>query len=281
MQQPQSTLLPVVARRRSKRSALVALVVAPIAASALVASCSSGPTYSLDEALKPRANELGATFQNIISYGDSQTQVSGAVNAAGDRAQMTLDLGGGLFGGAPIQAFIDVPKSVIYMSSDFMKSLGATVDAPWVKVDKATLAAAGQDTSFFDQLKIDDPRNTTSLFANAKSTKDLGMATLPDEDPMRHYQVTVASKDVLAKNPTLKQTIDNLEGTLPDDIVYDVYVTKKNAIRNITFSLDLKVTTLKSELWIDERTDPVVIDFPADGDTVDINDITGPTDTAP
>ena len=266
MQQPKSTLLPVVAL---------------VAAAALAASCSSGPTYSLDEALKPRTNELGATFQNIISYGDSETQVSAAVNAAGDRAQMKLDLGGGLFGGAPIEAFIDVPKSIIYMNSDFLKALGATIDAPWVKVDKAALEAAGEDTSFFDQLKLDDPRDTTALFANAKSIKDLGMARLPEEDPMRHYQVTVASKDVLAKNPTLQQTIDNLEGTLPDDIVYDVYVTKKNAIRNVSFTLDLDVTTLQSEVWIDERTDPVVIDLPADGDIVDINDVSSPTDTTP
>lgn len=256
-------------------------VIAAIALTALLGGCGSGPSYSLDEALKPSSTNLGVSFQNITTYGEQQLQVSGSVDPSGKRARMRLDLGGGLFGGAPIDAIIDIPNSVIFMNSDFFKVLGAAITTPWVKVDKAALEAAGGDTSFFDQLKIDDPRDTTSLFATATDVKDLGMANLEDEDPLRHYQLTVPSKEVVAKNPALAQTLDSIEGTLPDDIVYDVYVTKKNNIRNITFTLDLGVTTLKSETWVDERTSPIAVALPADGESTDAQDIQSPSDTTP
>ncbi len=257
------------------------LVIVGAALAALLGACGSGPTYSLDQALKPSKSDLGTSFQNITRFDEQELQVAGSVSPSGERARLRLNLGGGLFGNAPIEAIVDVPNSVIYMGSDFFKVLGATITTPWVKVDKAALEAAGEDTSFFDQLKVDDPRNTTSLFVTATDVKDLGMANLEDEDPLRHYQLTVPSKDIVAKNPALAQTLDSIEGTLPDDIVYDVYVTKKNAIRNITFTLDLDVTTLTSEVWIDELTSPIVIDLPADGEATDAQDIQAPTDTAP
>jgi hypothetical protein len=267
--------------RHPLRAPFAAALALTFAVGGALVSCGSGPTYSLDEALKPASASLGTTFQAIVGYDEQQTQVSGGVDASGEHARLKMDLGGGFLGGAPIEAVIDIPNAVIYMGADFFKVLGATIDTPWVKIDRAALEASGEDTAFFDQLKLDDPRDTTALLRNATDVKDLGMVTLEDEDPMRHYQVTVPSKDVLAKNPALAQTIDAIEGTLPDDIVYDVYVTKSNAVRNISFTLDLDVTTLTSEVWIDELTKPVQIDLPGQDESIDITDVESPSPTTP
>lgn len=263
------------------RAPFAALLAIPFAVCGLLVSCGAGSTYSLDEALKPSGASLGTSFQVIIGFDDQQTQTSGAIDATGEHARLKLDLGGGFLGGAPIEALIDRPNAIVYMGADFFRVLGATIDTPWVRVDKPTLEAAGEDTAFFDQLQLDDPRDTTALFRAATTVKDLGMETLDDEDPMRHYQVTVPAATVLEKNPALAQTIDGIEGTLPDDIVYDVYVTKQNVIRKIGFTLDIDGTAVSSEVWIDEPGNPVQIDLPADGETTDITDVSSPTATTP
>ena len=126
-------------------------------------------------------------------------------------------------------------------SSDFLTQLGASVDTKWVKMDKKALESAGQDTSFFDQIDLGSTVNPAAVFDKAKSVKDLGFDEV-DGEKVKHYEVTVAAADIATMDKLLQQQLDQIGGDLPDDIVYDMYVTEDNEIRRIAYELDLGVT---------------------------------------
>jgi len=78
---------------------------------------------------------------------------------------------------------------------------------------------------------------------------------------------------VLKASKQLQKSVDKLGGTVPDEFVYDIYVTKDNLIRRISSSIDIGPTKLKSEVVFTHPKDPVTVTVPADKDVTNFLDL--------
>jgi len=266
---------PAPRRRTGVVIAAAAVVLAGLGVGAFFLFRSTTPEFSLTEAAKPQNNELGVSFTSTSSAMGQEITATALGTPDGRLLQMTMDFGPTMAAigiTEPIEAIVNVEDRVLYMGSGFFSALGAPVDTPWIKIDREAAEAAGQDTAFFDQIQIDDPTDTTALFAQAKDITIVGDEEIEGEK-VRHYRVTVSTADVVKSNPSLGDMVDQLDSELPDSIEYDVWVTKDNRFRRLSYDLDLGVTSLGTTIDFQRLTEPVTITEPAADEVTDALDL--------
>ncbi|MFM2079062.1 MAG: hypothetical protein RJA49_2952, partial [Actinomycetota bacterium] len=232
----------------------------------------SSNAFALDEAAANAAAAHGAKSHITTSAMGQKIEMDGEVNNDTGVVHLSMNLGGTVGVDASIEAIVDSKQAVMYVGSDFLTQLGASVDTKWVKMDKKALEGAGQDTSFFDQIDLGSTVNPSAVFDKAKSVKDLGFDEV-DGEKVKHYEVTVAAADIAKMDKMLQQQLDQIGGDLPDDIVYDMYVTEDNEIRRIAYELDLGVTKVKVDTVQHLLDVPPTIAMPDPKDVTDIADL--------
>lgn len=269
-------LPPSTGRRTGLIVAVVGLVLAALGVGAFFLFRSSTPEFSLkDAATGADSKKFGVSFTSTSSVMGQDITATALGTPDGRLLRMTMDLGSSMAAlgiTEPIEAILNVEDRVMYMGSGFFLALGAPVDTPWIKIDREAAEAAGQDTSFFDQIQIDDPTDTTSLFAKASAITTVGDEEI-DGETVRHYRVSVPAAEVLAKNPSLGEMLDQLEAAVPDTIDYDVWVTRDNRFRRLGYELDLGVTSMSTTIDFERLDAPVEITEPAADEVTDALDL--------
>ena len=160
----------------------------------------------------------------------------------------------------------------MYMGGAFLKALGAKVDTAWVKIDRATLEKMGQDASAFDQLDVGNQLAPATLFASATSVRHLGRETI-DGEQLQHDEVAVDTAKLVAVNPFLKRTMEKAGATLPTTITYQVFITKDNEIRRLTYEVTAGTDTVKLTVVSHALTAAPGIEVPPEADVTDLADL--------
>lgn len=270
------TAAPSAGRRTGLIVTVAAVVLAALGLGAFFLFRSDTPEFSLKEAAaNTDSQKFGVSFTSTSSVMGQDITATALGTPDGKFLQMKMDLGASMAAigiTEPIEAIVNVEDRVMYMGSGFFSALGAPVDTPWIKIDREAAEAAGQDTSFFDQIQVDDPTDTTALFAKATEITTIGDEEI-DGEKVRHYRVSVPAAEVLTTNPSLGDMLDQLEADLPDTIDYDVWVTKDNRFRRLGYELELGVTALATTIDFERLTEPVVITEPAADEVTDALDL--------
>ncbi|MEY4173167.1 MAG: lipoprotein [Actinomycetota bacterium] len=272
---PVTTAAPQAARRGRTTAivGIIAVVLVALGVGGFFLFRSNDPEFSLAAATSSGRDPLGLSFTSRTSVMGTEVVATAEADPSGKFLHMKMDLGQSmavLGVSEPIEVIVNVSDRVLYMGSAFFEALGAPVETPWIKIDRDAAEAAGEDTSFFDQLQVDDPTNTTDLFATAKDVEDLGEEEI-DGEKVRHYRVGIAAADVVAANPSLEGMLGDTQ--LADTIDYDVWVTKDNRIRRISYDTEIDVSVMSTTIDFDRLTEPVVVTEPPADEVTDALDL--------
>ena len=71
----------------------------------------------------------------------------------------------------------------------------------------------------------------------------------------------------------MKNQLGPTDGELPDEVVYDMYVTKDNQLRRISIDLDVGTTVVKLDVVVTPIEGPLVIELPTDADVTDVSEL--------
>lgn len=261
--------------KKSRKGLVAAVAVVVVAALGvggflLATGGDDDPSYSL-EAAAARAAEAAGTESEITTEAMGQEVTLQATMANEAKVmQMSMELGGSLLGDdLTLEAIIDGPNETMYIGSEFFANItGEEIDADWIKMDRAAMEAADQDTSFFDQLDGSTQFDPAATFEKAKSVTEIGMEDFEGEQ-VKHYEVVVAIEDLQGVDGILQTQLDSLDGDLPDEVVYDMYVTEDNEIRRVTSAIDFGVTKVKVEVVQHLLDTAPTIDIPSDDEVID------------
>ncbi len=261
-------------RRTGLIAAAVVMVVGGLVAGGVLLAQrgDDAPTFSLEEAIKNSADQTSSEFTiTTTSLGQTFT-IDAAVDRTANLMHMNMDLGPMLGSDTAIEAIADIGAKTIYLKSDVFKGMGATVDTDWIKMDQASADKTGQDAGLFDQFDLSGTVDTAELFSQASDIKEIGDDEVNGEK-VRHYEVTVPGSNVLEATPQLQGQLDQLDATMPDEIVYDVYVNEANEFRRTTSEMDLGASKTKVDIVVTSINEPVSIEVPAAEDVTDIADL--------
>jgi hypothetical protein len=263
------------ARSRTGLIAAVAvLVVAALGVGAfLLLRGDDSVAFALDVAAQRTADAPGLTT-HIETTALSQTiTIDGTVDNETKLVEMKMDVGAMLGTDSAIKAVVDPANKVMFMGTEgFGEAIQSFTDKKWVKIDQSALADAGQDSAIFDQLGSAGQIDVQALLGGATKTTDLGLTTFEDEQ-VRHYEVVVAVKDVKGLGDILKGQAAGLDAVLPDEITYDMYVTKDNELRRIVYDVDLGVAKVSVDLTQHLLDAAPKIELPPDDEVIDISDL--------
>jgi hypothetical protein len=230
------------------------------------------PTYALDRAANAAAGTKWSEMKITMATGGQSIIMNAQTDTDKGLAKMSMDLGAISGSSAPIDMIIDIKNDTMYMGSAFLTALGANVDAPWVKVDRAALEKAGQDASAFDQLDVGNQLAPATLFATATDVKKIGLETI-DGEQLQHDEVTVDTAKVVAINPFLERSAKQAGVTLPTTITYEVYVTKDNELRQLSYDFEVGSDSLKVTVVSHALTAAPTIEVPAEADVTDLGSL--------
>jgi hypothetical protein len=227
------------------------------------------PTYALDRAANAAATMKWSTMTISMASAGQNITMHAETDTVKGLAKMSMDLPAATGDGTPIDMIIDIKNDTMYMGSAFLTALGAKVDAKWVKVDRASLEKAGQDASAFDQLDVGNQLAPASLFATATDVKKIGLETV-DGEQLQHDKVTVDTAKVVAVNPFLERSAKRAGITLPTTITYDVYITKDNEIRQLSYDFPVGNDSLQVNVVTHALTAAPLVEVPAEADVADL-----------
>lgn len=271
------TSVVVTSPPKKSRTGLIAgvgvLAVAAVATGTfLLVDGDATPTYALDRAAAGAAAAHGAESHIITTVMGQTIEMDGETNRDTGTTHFNMDLGSALGFDAQIEAIVDAPAGVMYLSSDFLAQFGGSVDTKWVKLDKRTLTAAGQDASIFDQIGAGNTLDPVTLMEKAKSVKDLGFDSVEGEK-VKHFEVTIDLAELAKIDASLQQQLDQLEADLPDTVVYDMFVTEANELRRILFELEIGPASLKVDTVQHPLTVAPIIEIPSGSEVTDIGSV--------
>lgn len=171
-----------------------------------------------------------------------------------------------------MEYILDLKNGMWYLGAD---AFDFPTDAAWVSIDIAAMSEPlGVSLEDLQSGSTDPLFDVASLFAGADEMADFGTEMIDDLE-VRHFQVILDTREVLAANPEALETIEaeGLEDELQDEIPYDVWVTEDNQLRRMAFGFDLAGLSWFSETDIMEIGVPLNIELPAREDVVDVADL--------
>jgi hypothetical protein len=270
---PVSVVLPE--ERPKRRTGLLvgvsALVLAAVGAGAFLLlrdGDDADDDYSLQAATANAAEMEEVAYQMTIDAMGEQIDITAEVDVAENLARMTMDMGSLVEG---IEVIVDIDGEVAYLSSEMFESLGLEVETEWIAMDKEFMEQTGDDT-IFTSATANDALQASELLDNAKSVTDLGLETVDGEE-LRHYEVVVSAADATAANPQIQQQFDDMGVDMPEDLTYDMWVTKDNILRRIKVDLDMGQAIVSTEITIRALDAPLDIELPDPDDVTQASDL--------
>lgn len=169
-----------------------------------------------------------------------------------------------------IEMIVSETTQTIYVSSDLFKVIGLDVQTEWIKMDEEFLTEQGDNA--FGSATNSDVLNASALLADASSVEEVGLETIDDEELM-HYRVTVDKETALANSPGLQTQLDEAGGEMPDDIVYDMWVTEDNQLRRMGIDLDVGPNIISTLFIVKTPESPISVEVPDDADVTDADEL--------
>lgn len=265
------------APKKSRKGLVAAVAIVVIAALGvggfLLATGGDDDSFSLEAAVV-RAGEAAGTESKIITEAMGQeVSITAEMGNTSKVMHMEMNLGESPLGDLSLEAILDGPNETIYIGAEFFtQMMPEEIDAEWLKMDRAAMDAAGEDTSFFDQIDGSAQLDQSAMVKNAKSITDLGMEEFEGEQ-VKHYEVVLSTADLAEVDGILQGQIESMEGDLPDEIVYDMYVTKDNEVRRVTSAIDFGITKVKVDMVQHLLDEEPVIEIPSGDDVIDIAEL--------
>jgi len=263
--------------KKSRKGLVAAVAVVVIAALGvggfLLAKGGDDDTFSLEAAVV-RASEAAGTESRITTEAMGQeVSITAEMGNTSKVMHMEMNLGDSPLGDLSLEAILDGPNETIYIGAEFFaQMMPDAIDAEWLKMDRAAMDAAGEDTSFFDQIDGSAQLDQSAMVKNAKSITDLGMEEFEGEQ-VKHYEVVLATADLAEIDGILQGQVESMDADLPDEIVYDMYVTKDNEVRRVTSAIDLGVTKVKVDMVQHLLDAEPVIEIPSGDAVIDIAEL--------
>ena len=215
-------------------------------------------------------------FTATISAMDQTIEQHAAYDLDAGLMSLTMTLPGFFDDSMEVSAIVDLENEVIYLDASLFEEMGLEVDTTWLRIDREALEEAGQDASGFDQFKTGDPTGLAGALVDVGEVTEIGKETIDGEELM-HYQVVADTADLLDADPEaleqLEVQVEQFGGELPDEVVYDVWVTEDNRVRRMVIDLEMGVMQASVEYVFEDLDGPVEIELPADDDVTDIMDL--------
>ena len=256
-------------------AAVVVVVVAAVGVGAflMLRGGDEPVTFSLQAAADRTAAAPGRTSViETVALGQTLA-VDSTLDDESGLAKVSMDLSKIIGTDTPMVAIVDPENKTMYMSADaFGAALADVTDKAWVKVDQQALDDAGQDSSMFDQLGAAGKIDVEAVIAHADTITDLGATTFDGED-VRHYEVIAKIADVPGLKDLLQNQIEGLDAVLPDELIYDMYVTKDNEIRRVVYEMDLTTSKVTVDTTMHLLDTAPGITIPPDDDVIDARDL--------
>ncbi|MDO8364125.1 MAG: hypothetical protein Q7V88_14615 [Actinomycetota bacterium] len=276
---PQSVVIDVAPspapRKRTPRIAVAAAVAVVGAGVGVYAatrgSDSEGERFSLKAAAAEAEAATSVAFELTMDMG-SLGNITMTSRIDTEAQRMAFDMETSAAGqDISISAVMDMAAKVMYMDAAALIEQGADVPTKFVSID---VSDNPQMAASMDSATGNNPLDIAPLFASADKVEDLGTDTVNGEE-VKHYKVTVDIAKVLEAQPQLQEQLDQAGGDMPDEIVYDVYVTADNQLRRMAFDMELMGQSISTDIVVTAVGNIEPIELPDPADVTDIAEITG------
>jgi len=271
---PMSVVIPDAPRKRHV-GRLVAIAVVAVAAIAGVAFAvtrsDDKPTYSLKEATDATVEVKSLTFTTTTKGFGSEVSADAESDVENGLVHVTMDLGTGIVGiGGEVEMILDTENKVTYINTSFFESFGLPIATEWLSMDEAWFQENGQN-SVFNGADVANPIDAAVALEKAIKTEEIGFDDV-NGLKVKHYRVTFRIEDVLVMNEQLVAQLDEMNGELPDEIVYDFYIDEQNQVRRVVYQIDVGSGEVTTDIVVKSINEPVNIQVPDEADVTDARD---------
>ena len=227
--------------------------------------------YSLTAAATDAARHSQVTFTQAVGVVGHEIVAEAELDDTAQLAHVTVDLSSdGMF-----EAIIDRKADVAYFKSDFFNDIGYDIETDWVKATADYLKdQTGSGFDPFSGSSVENPLAIGALISHAKSVEDLGFVTF-DGEQQKRFRVTLAADKVAKVAPQIEQQAAANDADLPDELVYDIYVSKDSTIQRTVVAVDLGTTKVTIDSSISAVDKKLKVKVPAKDDTSDAADVLG------
>ena len=182
-----------------------------------------------------------------------------------------MDLGTTAVGvGGVVELILDIKNKLTYVNKSFFETLGLPVDTDWLSMDESFFEANGQD-SVFNGADLGNPLDAAVALDKAIKTEEIGFDEV-NGLKVKHYRVTFRGADVFAADGQLGAQLDQLNGEIPDEIVYEFYIDEQNLVRRVTYVIDVGSGEVTTDIVVKSINEPVDVQVPDKKDVTDAND---------
>lgn len=272
---PLSVVIPDEPRKRHVGRFIAIAVVAVAAIGGVAFAVTRGgddkPTYSLTEATEATVEVKWLTFTTTTEGFGSEVSAEAESDVEKGLVHLTMDLGSDVVGiGGELEMILDGKNKVTYINGSFFESLGIPIDAEWLSMDEAWFEENGQD-SVFNGSDIGNPLDAAVALDKAIKTEEIGFDEV-NGLKVKHYRVTFRGEDVLVASGQLGAQLDELDGEVPDEIVYEFYIDEQNVVRRVSYIVDIGSGEVTTDIVVTSINEPVNIAIPDAKDVTDARD---------
>ncbi len=263
------------APRKRRTGRYVALAVVAVAAiggvTFAVTRGDDKPTYSLKEAADATVEVKSLTFTTTTEGFGSEISAEAESDVENGLAHITMDLGSDVVGiGGEIEMILDIENEVTYINQSFFDSLGIPMRTEWLSMDEAWFEENGRD-SVFNGSDVGNPLDAAVALEKAIKTEEIGFDEV-NGLKVKHYRVTFRGEDVLVLNGQLDRQLDELNGELPEEVVYEFYIDEQNLVRRVSYQIDIGSGEVTTDIVVKTINEPVTIEVPDEDDVTDARD---------
>lgn len=264
---PTSVLIAVEESPKPKRgkwialAAVVVLLVGGFVGYLLMSGDDEGERYALQPALQSSQEVDSVAMKMTMSLGFlGEISFDMRLDNEAQLAAMVMSMEGEGEGEVgTMEMIIDTANNKVYIDNESLGVDAFDVPTRWIVTDADdALGLGGLGAS-------SDPADLATALEDATTQEDLGIEQREGED-VRHYRLTVSLETLAAVSSELEEQFSGLGEEVPDDVVFDVYVTADNLLRAITYEMDLMGQTMEIEMEFSDYNsiEPIVIPDPSD-----------------
>lgn len=261
---PTSVLIAVEESPKPKRgkwialAAVVVLLVGGFVGYLLMSGDDEGERYALQPALQSSQEVDSVAMKMTMSLG-FLGEISADVRIDNEAQLAAMVMSMEVEDGGTMEMIIDTANGKVYFDNESLGADGFDVPTRWIVTDADdALGLGGLGAN-------SDPGELTAALEDATTREDLGIEQRDGED-VRHYRLTVSLETLAAVSSELEEQFSGLGEEVPDDVVFDVYVTADNLLRAITYEMDLMGQTMEIEMEFSDYNsiEPIVLPDPSD-----------------
>ncbi len=273
-QTPMSVVIPdAPPKRRTGRIIALALLVA-VAIGGVAFAITRGddkPKYSLTAAQGSTDEVKSIVFATTTRGFGNEATADIEVDVEHGLTHVTMDLGEDVVGlGGGLEMIVDIKNGVSYINGSFFEALGIPLPTEWLGMDDEFLSDNGED-SVFNTATVGNPLDATVAVKDAIKTEEIGFDEVAGVK-VKHYRVTFRSEDVFGLNEQLASQLVELDGVMPEELVYEFYIDEQNLVRRVTYQIDIGAGEVTTDIKVVSINEPVNIELPDEDDVTDARD---------